>query len=333
MMRPSPPDRRWPHWRGLAVLACAVLIGLTALTAFASGEVIAPLRTRASDEGAITRPQAQAPAQSQSADTTAAPAQGAASAGQASAPSDRVSQEPPPPPPGPAPTSPAGPQAPITVPAAPAAASTPDPEPGIALISAVYNAIQDKFYKELDSRDLLEAAWEGARRALAEQRHLPNGVDGPTLTGDRAGDLQAFLTQYRALMAAAGPGVDATRVAMITSDLMTQSVGEQHTVFLPPEAFARFRASLTSDSGRVGLGILIQGQTAPFTISSVIAGAPAEKAGVKEGDVVIEFDGVPIRTTDEFLMRVRRALPYSTVKVVVMRGEEKLEIPVKIGKQ
>jgi hypothetical protein len=32
-------------------------------------------------------------------------------------------------------------------------------------------------------------------------------------------------------------------------------------------------------------------------------------------------------------MRVRRALPYSTVKVVVMRGEEKLEIPVKIGKQ
>jgi putative serine protease PepD len=56
-------------------------------------------------------------------------------------------------------------------------------------------------------------------------------------------------------------------------------------------------------------------------------------AGIKEGDVVIEFDGVPIRTTDEFLMRVRRALPYSIVKVVVMRGEEKLEIPVKMGKQ
>ncbi len=46
---------------------------------------------------------------------------------------------------------------------------------------------------------------------------------------------------------------------------------------------------------------------------------------------MIEFDGVPIRTEDEFLMRVRRALPYSTVKVVVMRGEgdvkEKVEIP------
>jgi hypothetical protein len=36
-------------------------------------------------------------------------------------------------------------------------------------------------------------------------------------------------------------------------------------------------------------------------------------------------------------MRVRRSLPYSTVKLVVMRGEgdvkEKVEIPVKMGKQ
>ena len=78
---------------------------------------------------------------------------------------------------------------------------------------------------------------------------------------------------------------------MATSDVMTQSVGEQHTVFLSPDAFGRFRASLTSDQGRVGLGILIQGQTAPFTIGSVIAGAPAEKAGVKDGDVIQAIDG------------------------------------------
>src|ERR1700754_4524711 len=68
-------------------------------------------------------------------------------------------------------------------------------------------------------------------------------------------------------------------------------------------------------------------------LNSLLQSRPADMAGIKEGDVVIEFDGAPIRTTDEFLMRVRRALPYSTVKVVVMRGEEKLEIPVKMGKQ
>lgn len=59
---------------------------------------------------------------------------------------------------------------------------------------------------------------------------------------------------------------------------------------------------------------------------------PADLAGIKQGDVIVEFDGVPIRTTDEFRRRVRRAVPYSTVNVVVMRNAEKLEIPVKMGK-
>lgn len=68
-------------------------------------------------------------------------------------------------------------------------------------------------------------------------------------------------------------------------------------------------------------------------LNSLLRSRPADIAGIKEGDIVTEFDGVPIRTTDEFLMRVRRAMPYSTVKVVVIRGEEQLEIPVKMGKQ
>ena len=67
-------------------------------------------------------------------------------------------------------------------------------------------------------------------------------------------------------------------------------------------------------------------------LNTILNSRPADMAGIKNGDIVIEFDGVPIRTTDEFLMRVRRAVPYSTVKVVVMRGEEKMEIPVKMGK-
>jgi S1-C subfamily serine protease len=79
-------------------------------------------------------------------------------------------------------------------------------------------------------------------------------------------------------------------------------------------------------------------------LGSILNSRPADLAGIKDADVVIEFDGVPIRHEQEFLMRVRRALPYSTVKVVLMRPKgapvegqtpeyEKLEIPVKMGKQ
>ena len=84
--------------------------------------------------------------------------------------------------------------------------------------------------------------------------------------------------------------------------------------------------------------VLVPGtNTYGVRLDTILRSRPADIAGVKEGDIVVEFDGVPIRTPDEFLMRVRRALPYSTVKLVVMRGEgdvkEKVEIPVKMGKQ
>lgn len=67
-------------------------------------------------------------------------------------------------------------------------------------------------------------------------------------------------------------------------------------------------------------------------LNSLEDGEPAQRAGVKEGDIVIEFGGVPIRTEEEFLSRVRRAEPYSTVKMVVMRGGQRVEIPVNLGR-
>lgn len=68
-------------------------------------------------------------------------------------------------------------------------------------------------------------------------------------------------------------------------------------------------------------------------LREVTQNRPADLAGVKAGDIIIEFDGTPIRTPEELASRVTRALPYSTVNVVLMRGAEKLEIPVKMGKR
>jgi membrane-associated protease RseP (regulator of RpoE activity) len=57
----------------------------------------------------------------------------------------------------------------------------------------------------------------------------------------------------------------------------------------------------------------------------------ADIAGVKAGDIVIKLNDVPIRTAEEFRMRARRALPYSTIKLTVFRDGEQLDIPVKLG--
>ena len=68
-------------------------------------------------------------------------------------------------------------------------------------------------------------------------------------------------------------------------------------------------------------------------LDGISASGPAALAGIQEGDIVIEFNGTPIRTVRELVTRVRRAIPYSTVKIKLLRGTEQLEIPVKIGKR
>jgi membrane-associated protease RseP (regulator of RpoE activity) len=68
-------------------------------------------------------------------------------------------------------------------------------------------------------------------------------------------------------------------------------------------------------------------------VDEITPNRPADLAGIKAGDVIIEFDKAPIRTTEELRARVNRAIPYSTVVVVVMRGADRYEIPVKMGKR
>jgi serine protease Do len=68
-------------------------------------------------------------------------------------------------------------------------------------------------------------------------------------------------------------------------------------------------------------------------LNDVTKNRPAYIAGLRDGDIVTEFGGIPIRTEGELNMRIDRAQPDSTVKVIVMRGGERLEIPVKMGEE
>jgi S1-C subfamily serine protease len=68
-------------------------------------------------------------------------------------------------------------------------------------------------------------------------------------------------------------------------------------------------------------------------LNSIRPNGPAYLAGIQEGDIIVEFDGAPIRTVLELFLRVRRSIPYSTVKVFVMRGAERVEIQVKMGRR
>jgi S1-C subfamily serine protease len=115
-----------------------------------------------------------------------------------------------------------------------------------------------------------------------------------------------------------------TKLTTISAERFEQLVKEFENRSAGYGAFGFEFPELAHIQGKKFLGV---------RLNAVSANGPAALAGIQEGDIVIEFDGVPIRTRDEFMARVRRAIPYSTVKVRIARGSQELEIPVKIGKR
>ena len=67
-------------------------------------------------------------------------------------------------------------------------------------------------------------------------------------------------------------------------------------------------------------------------MDQVESNGPADLFGIKVGDVITDFDKIPIRTSDELLSRVRRAVPKSIVDVGILRDGQPMRIKVTMGR-
>jgi serine protease Do len=66
-------------------------------------------------------------------------------------------------------------------------------------------------------------------------------------------------------------------------------------------------------------------------IADVIKGGPAEQAGVRPGDVVIEFNGSKIKEVPDLQRRVANITPGQTVKLTVVRDKQRVSVSVAVG--
>ena len=67
-------------------------------------------------------------------------------------------------------------------------------------------------------------------------------------------------------------------------------------------------------------------------LGSVSENRPADIAGLKAGDIVIEFNGRPVRTRNGLSSYIDHAAPGTVVNVTVIRDGQRINIPVKMGK-
>ena len=75
------------------------------------------------------------------------------------------------------------------------------------------------------------------------------------------------------------------------------------------------------------------GSTEGAMINDVFKGDPADKAGIKRGDIVIEINGDKIKDAQALTNKIRSLAPGSTAKIVVIRRGKKMTFNVKLDER
>ncbi len=152
-----------------------------------------------------------------------------------------------------------------------------------------FHLLETTAYRAMDPQLVIDAA----RSALIANAHRHGvTITVPALhdTGDETRTASA-LDDAIANAAAAAHG-DVTEYAYAAIDGMAAAFDDRYTQFLTPDEYRDFNEALDPD--RIsGIGVLVEQDpdTSYIRISYVLPNAPAERAGLHEGDLLISVDG------------------------------------------
>jgi Do/DeqQ family serine protease len=79
-----------------------------------------------------------------------------------------------------------------------------------------------------------------------------------------------------------------------------------------------------------GLGLEVE---RGIYVREVRSGTPAERAGLQHGDVIIEFDGKPVRDDQRFRLMVGSTPVGSTVPMVIVRDNKEIDLDISIAER
>ena len=135
-------------------------------------------------------------------------------------------------------------------------------------------------------------------------------------------------------------------VVGINTAIFSRGGGNIGIGFAIPISLAHEIVPQLKDKGHVTrgwLGVMIQKVTPDIAeslgladakgalVADVVKDGPADAVGLKQGDVIIEFDGKPVVDSAELPLLVARTGVGKTVKLKVIRDKESQEFTVKIG--
>lgn len=135
-------------------------------------------------------------------------------------------------------------------------------------------------------------------------------------------------------------------VVGINSQIFTRSGGFMGLSFAIPIDVAMEVVEQLKETGSVArgwLGVLIRRvdrdlaeafqmeRAAGALVTQVFADSPAAEAGIREGDIIVEFGGTPIDLSSELPHVVGRMRPNTEVEALIVRNGDRITLDVMIG--
>jgi serine protease Do len=185
---------------------------------------------------------------------------------------------------------------------------------------------------------------------LGLQESVTRGIISAERRGGQDGELEYFQTD-----AAINPGNSGGplingrgEIIGINTWIASQTGGSQGLGFAVPSNLARRAMESILKHGRVVrgyLGVVIQPLTPELAqqfgveeaggalVTEVTPDSPAQRAGIRRGDVIKKFNGRAIRTIQELRGRVAEIEVGTKFSIVVLRGKQEVALTAEIAEQ
>jgi uncharacterized iron-regulated protein len=116
-------------------------------------------------------------------------------------------------------------------------------------------------------------------------------------------------------------------------EIPPEKMDQQMDVDLPaipllPSDFVWYVPYEDLEGKRVRMGVRLTGRDDAPVVQSVAEGSPAEKAGVRPGDVIVSFDGQPVRDTTDIIYLVGRKREGDKVALVLLRDGAETHVEI-----
>jgi membrane-associated protease RseP (regulator of RpoE activity) len=86
------------------------------------------------------------------------------------------------------------------------------------------------------------------------------------------------------------------------------------------------------DMNRGFLGIVTEEEDGKLTVGQVVPKSPAEKAGIKEDDIILAINGTAVKTRDELIKILSKTKPGDTAQLQIKSGDKEKTMKIELAK-